>query len=83
MAEKKATAKKMLDAISRLGRKRYVPAFYSAAVYAGLRNKQQALVWLTKAHQERCDYLIHLPKQPAADLLRNEPGFDELVPRPS
>ncbi|MFZ0659020.1 MAG: hypothetical protein WAM05_09895 [Candidatus Binataceae bacterium] len=83
MAGKKTDAKKMLDALARLARKRCVPAFYSAAIHAGLRDKKQALVWLKKAHDERCDYLIHLPKEPAADLLRSESGFDELVPRPS
>ena len=83
MAGKKAEAKKMLDALARLARKRYVPAFYSAAIHAGLGDKKQALGWLRKAHEERCDYLIHLPKEPAADPLREQPAFDELVPRPS
>jgi tetratricopeptide (TPR) repeat protein len=83
MAGKKAEAKRMLDALARLARKRYVPAFYSAAIYAGLRDKKQALASLKKAHDERCDYLIHLPEEPAADLLRAESAFDELLPRPS
>lgn len=73
----------MLDALARLARNRYMPAFYSAAIYAGLRDKKQALASLRKAHDERCDYLIHLPKEPAADLLRAESAFDELLPRPS
>jgi len=41
--------KKMLDALARLGRERYVPAFYSATVHAGLRDKKQALAGLKKA----------------------------------
>jgi hypothetical protein len=52
----------MLDALARLARNRYMPAFYSAAIYAGLRDKKQALASLRKAHDERRDYLIHLPK---------------------
>jgi polysaccharide deacetylase 2 family uncharacterized protein YibQ len=46
-------------------------------------NKKQVLAWFKKAHEERCDYLVHLPKEPAADPLRGEAWFDEFVPRPT
>jgi TolB-like protein/Tfp pilus assembly protein PilF len=83
MAGKKAEAEKMLAALGRLARKRYVPSFYAAAIYAGLRDEENALEWLRKAHDERCDYLVHLPKEPAADPIREAPGFAQLVPKPS
>jgi TolB-like protein/Tfp pilus assembly protein PilF len=82
MAGKKAEAEKMLAALAKVARKHYVPAFYSAAIYAGLRDRKHALEWLRKAHDERCDYLVFLPKEPAADPVRDAPGFAELVPRP-
>jgi hypothetical protein len=41
-------------------------------IYAGLCDKKQVLAWLKKAHEERCDYVVHLPKEPAADPLRGE-----------
>jgi tetratricopeptide (TPR) repeat protein len=82
MAGKKPDAEKMLAALERLARKRYVPSFYSAAIYAGLRDTKRALEWLSKAHDERCDYLVYLPKEAAADPIREAPGFFELVPRP-
>lgn len=81
-AGKKSDAQKMIGRLSSLGRKTYVPAFYSAAIYTGLGDLTRALEWLKKAHEERCDYLIHLPKEPAADPLRALPGFAGLVPRP-
>jgi TolB-like protein/Flp pilus assembly protein TadD len=81
MAGKKTEAKGMLDALARRARKQYVPAFYSAAIHAGLRDVKQALTWLRKAHDERCDYMVHLSKEPAADLLRNEPEFIAMLPR--
>jgi tetratricopeptide (TPR) repeat protein len=82
MAGKKGEAEKMLAALAKVARKHYVPAFYSAAIYAGLRDRKHALEWLRKAHDERCDYLVFLPKEPAADPVRDAPGFAELVPRP-
>jgi hypothetical protein len=65
-----------------LARKRYVPSFYSVAIYTGLGDKKKALEWLQKARDERCDYLVHLPKEPAADPIRDTPEFARLVPRP-
>ena len=82
MAGKKPEARKMIDALKSLARKTYVPAFYFAGIYAGLRDKEQALAWLRKAHEERCDYMVFLPKEPAADPVRADPRFDELVPTP-
>jgi TolB-like protein/Tfp pilus assembly protein PilF len=82
MAGKKPEAKKMLDALTRLARKNYVPAFYFAGIYAGLRDKEHALGWLKKAYAERCDYMVFLPKEPAADSVRDDPRFDAVVPTP-
>jgi tetratricopeptide (TPR) repeat protein len=82
MAGKKLEAKKLLDSLSRLARKSYVPAFYFAAIHAGLRDKEQAIAWLRKACEERCDYMVFLPKEPAADPVRDDPRFATLVPTP-
>ena len=83
MAGKAAEARKMLAALARLARKRYVPSFYWVAILTGLGEKKKALEWLKKARDERCDYLVHLPKEPAADPIRDTPEFAELVPRPA
>ncbi len=81
-AGKKSDARKMLAMLSEQARKRYVPAFHSAAILTGLGDIEHALDWLMKAREERCDYLVHLPKEPAADPLRGNPRFEALVPRP-
>ena len=82
MAGKAAEAKKMLAALARLARKRYVPSFYWVAIHTGLGDIQKALQYLKKARDERCDYLVYLPKEPAADPIRDTPEFARLVPRP-
>jgi TolB-like protein/Flp pilus assembly protein TadD len=82
VAGKAAEAKKMLAALARLARKRYVPSFYWVAIHTGLGDIQKALQYLKKARDERCDYLVYLPKEPAADPIRDTPEFVRLVPRP-
>jgi TolB-like protein/Flp pilus assembly protein TadD len=82
MAGKVAEAKKMLAALARIARKRYVPSFYWVAIHTGLGDIPKALEYLRKARDERCDYLVHLSKEPAADPIRNTPEFAQLVPRP-
>jgi hypothetical protein len=78
MAGKQTEAREMLDFLARLARKRYVPAFYSAATYTGLRDKEQAFHWLQWAYEERCDYMVHLDKKPATDPLRSDRGSTSL-----
>jgi tetratricopeptide (TPR) repeat protein len=82
MAGKKVEARRMLDSLAKLARKGYVPAFYSAAIHTGLRDQERAFAALKQAYEERCDYLVHLGKEPAADALRGDPRFDQIVPRP-
>ncbi len=82
VAGKKAEAKNMLDFLAKLARKTYVPSFYSAAIHTGLGDKEQAFRWLKRAYDERCDYLVHLPKEAATDALRSDPRFAAIVPRP-
>ncbi|HEY2107104.1 MAG TPA: tetratricopeptide repeat protein [Candidatus Binataceae bacterium] len=81
-AGKKAEARHMLDSLAKLSRKGYVPAFYSAAIHTGLRDKERAFTALRRAYDERCDYLVHLAKEPAADPLRSDPRFELLLPGP-
>jgi len=50
-----------------------------ALIYAGLDEKDQAMIWLEKAYQERFNPSIL--KRPAFDTLRSDPRFQDLVRR--
>lgn len=65
--------------LKRVSRRKFVPALYMAAIYAGLGDKNQALHYLQKAYEERCDYLVYLWIEPAAKPLRSDPRFVELM----
>ncbi len=50
----------MLEELTALANRRFVPAFFFALVYAGLWDKDQAFAWLEKAGPERFDRLAYL-----------------------
>jgi tetratricopeptide (TPR) repeat protein len=74
-------ARKVLVELQALAKKRYVPSLYIAVVHAGLGEKDQAFIWLEKAYEERCDYLVYLPSEPLGDTLRSDPRYAELIHR--
>jgi len=57
----------------------YVSSVSLARVYIGLGDKEQALVWLRKAYDERSAYLVNIGVHPAYDPLRSDPRFNELL----
>lgn len=77
----KANAGRILDKLTALSNKKYVPAVYFAVVYIGLNRKDDALRWLDKAFDERCEYLVYLGTEPMADPLRGDPRFSRLLTR--
>jgi DNA-binding winged helix-turn-helix (wHTH) protein/TolB-like protein/tetratricopeptide (TPR) repeat protein len=60
---------------------RYVSPFYIATIYAGLGEKNQALVWLEKAYQDRSFWIATLKTNPQFDGLRGDSRFQELLRR--
>jgi len=77
----KVNAGKTLAKLSEVSNKRYVPAIYFAVIYIGLDRRDEALLWLDKAYQERCEYLVYLGSEPMADPLRGDPRFSKLLTR--
>ena len=73
-------ARQLIGSLKRLARKRYVPAFHFAAIHAALGDHDQAFIWLQRAREERCDYLVYLDREPAADKIRRDPRYAAIVP---
>jgi TolB-like protein/DNA-binding winged helix-turn-helix (wHTH) protein/tetratricopeptide (TPR) repeat protein len=74
-------AKKILNELLELNKRRYVTPAALANVYIGLGDKDQAFVWLEKAFQERSNYLAYLKVFPLLDPVRSDPRFAQLVQR--
>lgn len=81
VAGKRSEALKVLAELQERAKHKYVSPYFIALVYVGLGDKDQALAWLEKAYQERHPYLILIKVEPVFDVLRSEPGFQDLVRR--
>jgi hypothetical protein len=81
LAGRKDEAKKVLHELLNQNRRGYVPPVAVAIVYTGLGARDQAFDWLEKAYQERSYFLAYLKVLPAADPLRADPRFDDLMRR--
>ena len=62
-----------------LSKKKYVPPYYTAAVYAALGEKTKAVELLYKALEERTPWLIFLKTWPIFENLHREPAFKALL----
>jgi hypothetical protein len=67
--------------LGELAKNGYVPAFYMAAIYTGLGDKDDAFQWLENAAEEHSGGLAFLGVDPAADSLRSDPRFQALLRR--
>jgi serine/threonine-protein kinase len=52
-----------------------------AQAFAGMGEKEQAVAWLEKASAQRSSGLTSLKVDPAYDVLRGEPRFEDLLRR--
>jgi TolB-like protein/Tfp pilus assembly protein PilF len=71
---------RIADELKELYNKRVLPAYFLSVVYAGLGEKQEALSWLEKAHDDRAIIftpLLHI--EPELASLRDEPRFKALL----
>ena len=55
-----------------IARNRFVTSYGYALIYAGLRDNEQALIWLRKAVEERSHWLVWIKVDPRFDALRHD-----------
>jgi TolB-like protein/Flp pilus assembly protein TadD len=85
-SDNKIEAGKILEQLVQLSKQRYVAAYSFALVYLGLGDKEEALRWLEKSHQDRAGSDIgYIRVDPLLDPLRGDPRFEalaeEILPR--
>lgn len=76
-----ADARRILADLKDQTKARYVPAYWIAAVYAGLGEPDNAFTWLEKAYQDRSWWLVWLKMDPKMDSLRPDSRFVDLMRR--
>ena len=78
---KEAEARQILNGLERAREERYVPAYSLAQIYAGLDDRERALLWLKRANEERSTRMVFVKVDPAFDALRSDPKFQDLLRR--
>ena len=81
-AGRKSDVRAKLALLNRLERKKYVSSFARAPLYTALGDRDRAFECLAGARDERCDFLVYMSSEPAADSLRDDPRWHELIPVP-
>lgn len=75
----KGPARRVLAELGKLTNREYVPSYFSALIYIGLGEKEQAFDRLEKAYREYDLNLMFLGIDPMLDRLREDPRFTRLL----
>jgi hypothetical protein len=78
---KKAETLKLAEGFKLAAKKRYIPPTYFGMLFAGLGDKDKAMMWLEKAYEDRADGLTWLNVEPMLDEVRSDPRFQNLIRR--
>jgi eukaryotic-like serine/threonine-protein kinase len=74
-------AQKIINDLSELSKRRYVSPYFTATVYAGLKDKEKTIEYLEKAYQDKSIWLVWLRVEDIFDFLRPDPRFQDLERR--
>ena len=78
-AGRKKEAEEIISEFEQMKNGPYISAYDWAMAYSGLGNKEQTLMWLQKAYEERNGRLANLGVHPQFAFLRKEPAFQQLI----
>ena len=74
-------ARKLLDELFALSRRRYISPHSILHVYIGLGDRDKAFEWMEKSYQERTNGMAWLAVWPGFDPIRSDPRFDMYLRR--
>ena len=75
---KKSDAEWIMGTLTELGKRKYIPPYYFASIYAALGDKDQSIAWLDKGKQQRA-FLMLVPIDPIFDKIRSDPRYGPLI----
>jgi tetratricopeptide (TPR) repeat protein len=81
VAGRTADARRALAQLHQLSRRRYVPAYDFAVLYAGLGERDEAFRWLQKVEQDRSEWFAAINVDPRLDDLHADPRFAGMLRR--
>lgn len=81
MSGKRREARKVLEQLEKLSKRRYVSPYGMVLIHTGLGEKDQAFAWLQRACEDRSVELCRLKVEPSLDSLRSDSRFRDLLGR--
>lgn len=72
-------ALQVLTKLEERAKSRYVPSYWIAVIYNGLRDRDQTISWLRKAFDERSSWLVWAKVEPRFDWLRGDADFESML----
>jgi len=78
-AGRREEAMQILEKLKDRSESQYVPSYWIAVIYNGLKDKAQVLTWLRKALEERSSWLVWSNVEPRFAWLRDDPDFASLM----
>jgi TolB-like protein/Tfp pilus assembly protein PilF len=81
LSGKREEALKTVAEMHEVSKQRYVPAYCFGIAYAALGDKDQALQWMERSLQDGAWEVTLIKVDPALDVLRSDPRFNDLVKR--
>jgi hypothetical protein len=70
-----------LEGLKEVSKRSYVSPYNIAQIYARLGDKEQALIWLEQAYNNRDSKMTYAKVEPAFDPLRSDARFQKLLHR--
>jgi tetratricopeptide (TPR) repeat protein len=77
----KDKARKSLEELRELSKRRYVSPYWIAMLYAGLGDSDKAFEWLEMAYTEKSGGMVWLQAESQWDTIRSDPRFQDLMRR--
>jgi len=79
LAGRLGEARTVLNELLELSKRAYISSLDIAIIHTALGQKEIALDWLDRSHEERADHLPYIKVNPRLDPLRDEPRFQRVL----
>jgi serine/threonine protein kinase len=79
ISQQRKKAFNVLNQLNNISKTRYVDPFSFSVIYAGLKDADQVIRWLEKAHAERSPAMVIIKIYKPFDMLRLDPRFTALI----
>jgi hypothetical protein len=80
-AGESARARRLLDELMEVSRKRYVCPYEIGVIHLGLGEKDEAFRWLEKGYQDRSLCMQYTKQDPRLTPLHGDPRYEDLLRR--